>query len=58
MKQLIEFIDILQDDLSWEDAPNFTQYFKPEDHDTFPKYILYSGHAYNMNALIRVFDEE
>ena len=58
MKTLIEFIDILEGSINWQDVPNFTSYFKPDDHETFPKYIFYSGHDSNMNPLVRVFNEE
>lgn len=57
-QQFIEFIDILSEEIYWQHAPNFTEYFKTDAHTVFPKYILYSGHNTNNSALLRGFDKE
>ena len=51
-----EFTDILTGDLDWREAPFFTQYFKPDEHTMFPKFILYSSHAEEIAPLLHVLE--
>ena len=50
-----EYIEILSDTLDWQFAPYFTQYFTTQDHSSFPKFILFSGHAESLCPLLHAF---
>ena len=42
--------------MDWQNAPFFNQYFKPDEHTTFPKFILYSSHAEEVAPLLHALD--
>ena len=56
--QLVDFIDILTNQVDWKDAPTFSWYATVSELEAFPKYILYSGLDVHVDALLRVIDEE
>ena len=58
VQQLVDFIDILTNQVDWKDAPTFAKYATLSELEEFPKYILYSGLDVNVDALLRVIDEE
>lgn len=55
IKVFSEFAEIIQGDLYWKDAKYFTRYFKAQDHQTFPKYILYGTHQETLAPLLLAF---